>query len=207
MPRRPASDTSRTSSSVDLVDWRPEDQAFWKGHRQPQPVDLHPQPAVRLRHVADVGIITVQMANAGFPFAPTSSSRSPRSPACQAPPRASRPPSSSRICGGRNTVWLTTALLMIPAVHRHRAAGQDHAAVVVPAHGAAVGHGRRQLRLLDGQHRPSSPSACGPRSAWNAGLGNFGVTTCAAADPAVDDHGGVRRLGGDAIPLVRIPPR
>ena len=82
------------------------------------------------------GIITVQMLNLGFPFEQaelfTLMSIAGLSGATL------RIPSTFfiRIAGGRNTIFFTTALLMIPAVGTGFALGTRHAAVGVSVAGA-----------------------------------------------------------------------
>ena len=62
------------TSSVDIVDWRPEDPTFWKdqGARIANRNLWISIPSLLCGFAVWLmwGIITVQMANAGFPFAP-----------------------------------------------------------------------------------------------------------------------------------------
>ena len=79
-----------------------------------------------------------------------------------------------RLAGGRNTIFLTTAMLLAPGHrHRHRAAAQGLAAVVVPADGAVVRRGRRQLRQSMSNISTFFPKRLqGTALGLNAGLGN-----------------------------------
>ncbi|MDH4182323.1 MAG: antiporter, partial [Betaproteobacteria bacterium] len=110
----------RRTSSVDIIDWRPEDDAFWEstGKRVANRNLWISVPSLLCGFAVWVmwGIITVQMQNLGFPFTQpelfTLAAISGLSGATL------RIPASFfiRLSGGRNTVFLTTALLMIPAI-------------------------------------------------------------------------------------------
>ena len=107
------------TSSVDIADWRPEDPTFWKdqGARIANRNLWISIPSLLCGFAVWLmwGIITVQMANAGFPFTPDQLFSLAAIAGLSG--ATTRIPASFfiRICGGRNTVWLTTALLMIPA--------------------------------------------------------------------------------------------
>ena len=115
-----AAPSPAVTSSVDLVDWRPEDEAFWKekGSRIANRNLWISIPSLLCGFAVWLmwGIITVQMANAGFPFTPDQLFSLAAIAGLSG--ATTRIPASFfiRICGGRNTVWLTTALLMVPAV-------------------------------------------------------------------------------------------
>ena len=108
------------TSRVDIVDWRPEDNAFWdaEGKRIASRNLWISIPSLLCGFAIWLmwGIITVQMSNLGFPFSKdelfTLTAISGLAGATL------RIPSSFfiRIAGGRNTIFLTTALLMIPAI-------------------------------------------------------------------------------------------
>ena len=114
-----AAPAPKVTSSADIVDWRPEDDAFWeKTGRKVAYRNLWISVPSLLNGFAIWlmwGIITVQLANLGFPFTQpelfTLAAISGLSGATL------RIPASFfiRISGGRNTIFLTTALLMIPA--------------------------------------------------------------------------------------------
>ena len=149
---------------ADVADWRPEDDQFWEqsgqARRLPQPLDLRAGPAVRLRRLGHVGIITVQMLNLGFPFTQAElftltaiagiAGATMRIPASFLVPPVRRPqhhlPDHRDAAGPGHR-------------HRHRAAAQGLAAVGLPADGAVVRRGRRQLRQLDVQHQHLLPEA------------------------------------------------
>ncbi len=69
-----AASSPAVTSSVDLVDWRPEDETFWKekGSRIANRNLWISIPSLLCGFAVWLmwGIITVQMANAGFPFTP-----------------------------------------------------------------------------------------------------------------------------------------
>jgi NNP family nitrate/nitrite transporter-like MFS transporter len=137
------------------------------------------------------GIITVQMLNLGFPFEQsqlfTLMSIAGLSGATL------RIPSTFfiRIAGGRNTIFLTTALLMIPAVGTGFALGDKNTPLWV----------FQLLALLSGFGGGNFASSMsnisfffpkkvqGASLGLNAGLGNFGVTTMQILVPLVMTFG------------------
>ncbi len=153
------------------------------------------------------GIITVQMANLGFPFSQaqlfTLAAISGLSGATL------RIPASFfiRLAGGRNTIFLTTALLMIPALGTGIALQDKNTPLwVFQLHGAAVRHRRRQLRLLDVEHQHVLPeAAAGHRAGHQRRAGQLRRHHDAGRDPAGDDDGGVhvaRRRPDDAAQAI-----
>ena len=147
------------------------------------------------------GIITVQMLNLGFPFSQgelfTLSSIAGLSGATL------RIPSTFfiRIAGGRNTIFFTTALLMIPAV----GTGFALQSADTPLWTFQL------LALLSGFGGGNFASSMsnisffypkrvqGTSLGLNAGLGNFGVTTMQILIPLVMTMG---VFGGDPMTLV-----
>src|SRR5512146_1756178 len=107
-------------SSADVAEWNVEDNAFWESrgkHIANRNLWISiPNLLCGFAVWAMWGIITVQMLNLGFPFKPeelfTLTAISGLAGATL------RIPASFfiRISGGRNTIFLTTALLIIPAV-------------------------------------------------------------------------------------------
>ncbi len=140
-------------------------------------------------------VITVQMLNLGFPF--TQAELFTITAIAGFTGATFRIPQSFfiRIAGGRNTIFLTTAMLMIPAVgHRPRAAQQGHAAVGVPAPRLPVWPRRRQLRVVDVEHQLLLPQAhAGAGARPQRGARQRRRDHDAAPDPARDDPGDVRR--------------
>ncbi|MBS4018810.1 MAG: antiporter [Dechloromonas sp.] len=199
----------QVTSSVDIVDWRPEDEKFWQttGRRIANRNLWISIPSLLCGFAIWLmwGIITVQMANAGFPFSPdelfTIAAISGLSGATL------RIPASFfiRICGGRNTVWLTTALLMIPAIGTGLAL-QDKSTPLwvfqLMALLSGIGGGNFACSMSNiSTFFPKRQQ--GTALGLNAGLGNFGVTTMQLLIPAVMTVSLFGALGGEAIPLVK----
>ncbi len=149
------------------------------------------------------GIITVQMLNLGFPF--------PKSELFTLMAIAGltgatlRIPSSFfiRLCGGRNTIFFTTALLMIPAAGAGIALQNPETPLWV----------FQLLALLSGFGGGNFASSMSNISFFfpkkqqglalglNAGLGNFGVTTMQVLVPLAMTFGLFGALGGDSMTL------
>ena len=204
-----ARETPARSPRSDIEHWNPEDETFWRsqGARIAKRNLWISIPSLLCGFAVWLmwGIITVQMANAGFPFSPEELfSIAAISGLAGATLRI---PASFfiRICGGRNTVWLTTALLMIPA------AGTGFAlqSTVTPlwvfqllALLSGIGGGNFACSMSNiSTFFPKSKQ--GTALGLNAGLGNFGVTTSQLLIPAVMTVGIFGLIAGDPIPLVR----
>ncbi|MCK4507245.1 MAG: MFS transporter, partial [Desulfuromonadales bacterium] len=125
------------------------------------------------------GIITVQMINLGYPF--SQSELFTLSAIAGLTGATLRIPSSFmiRVAGGRNTIFFTTALLMIPALG-------TGIALQNPATPIEVYYVLALLSGFGGGNFASSMSNIsfffpkkvqGTSLGLNAGLGNFGVTT------------------------------
>jgi NNP family nitrate/nitrite transporter-like MFS transporter len=147
------------------------------------------------------GIITVQMLNLGFPF--SQSQLFTLSAIAGLSGATLRIPSSFliRIAGGRNTIFFTTALLMLPAVGTGFAL-QDMSTPIWVYYLLAL------LSGIGGGNFASSMSNIsfffpkkvqGTSLGLNAGLGNFGVTTMQILIPLVMTVG---IFGGDPMTLV-----
>ena len=108
------------ASSYDLVDWRPEDQDFWEssGKRVAYRNLWLSVPALLCGFAVwgMWGIITVQMFNLGFPF--TQDELFTLTAIAGIAGATMRIPASFliRLAGGRNTIFLTTAMLLSPAI-------------------------------------------------------------------------------------------
>lgn len=199
----------QVTSSVDIIDWRPEDEKFWnaEGKRIANRNLWISIPSLLCGFAVWLmwGIITVQMSNAGFPFKPeqlfTIAAISGLSGATL------RIPASFfiRICGGRNTVWLTTALLMIPAIGTGIALQDKNTPLWVfqlMALLSGIGGGNFACSMSNiSTFFPKRQQ--GTALGLNAGLGNFGVTTMQILIPLVMTLGLFGSLGGDPIPLVK----
>jgi len=151
------------------------------------------------------GIITVQMSNLGFPFSKeelfTLTAISGLAGATM------RIPSSFfiRLGGGRNTIFLTTAMLLTPAIGT----------------GIALQHPEwplwsfQLMALLSGVGGGNFASSMSNISTFfpkklqgtalgiNAGLGNFGVTTMQILIPLIMTAGVFGALGGEPTTLVK----
>ncbi len=199
------------TSSVDLVDWRPEDEAFWKekGSRIANRNLWISIPSLLCGFAVWLmwGIITVQMANAGFPFAPDELFSLAAIAGLAG--ATTRIPASFfiRICGGRNTVWLTTALLMIPAVGTGIALQSLATPLwVFQLMALLSGMGGGNFACSMANISTFFPKRLqGTALGLNAGLGNFGVTTSQLLIPAVMTMG-VFGLNMDGVELMHCVP-
>ena len=110
----------RTYSGADIADWRPEDNTFWDtGGSRTAYRNLWisiPNLLCGFAVWAMWGIITVQMLNLGFPFKPADMFTLTAIAGLMG--ATMRIPASFfiRLAGGRNTIFLTSALLMVPAI-------------------------------------------------------------------------------------------
>ncbi len=149
------------------------------------------------------GVITVQMLNLGFPF--EKSELFTLMSIAGLTGATLRIPSSFfiRLTGGRNTLFFTTALLMIPAVGAGIALSDQNTPLWV----------FQLLALLSGFGGGNFASSMSNISFFypkkqqglalglNAGLGNFGVTTMQILVPLVMTFGLFGALGGDSMVL------
>jgi NNP family nitrate/nitrite transporter-like MFS transporter len=151
------------------------------------------------------GIITVQMLNLGFPF--TKDDMFALTAIAGLAGATLRIPSSFfiRIAGGRNTIFLTTALLMIPALGTGIAL-QDKTTPLWVFELLAL------LSGIGGGNFASSMSNIstffpkrqqGTALGLNAGLGNFGVTAMQILIPMVMTAGIFGAFGGEPMSLVK----
>ncbi len=199
--------TPAASSGADLTDWRPEDNAFWEstGKRIANRNLWISIPALLCGFAIWLmwGIISVQMLNLGFPFTKeelfTLTAISGLSGATM------RIPSSFfiRLAGGRNTIFLTTAMLLSPAIGT----------------GIALQHPEwplwvfQMLALWSGVGGGNFASSMSNISTFfpkrlqgtalglNAGLGNFGVTTMQILIPMLMTLGVFGASGGEPMTL------
>jgi len=192
----------------DITDWRPEDEAFWEteGKRVAYRNLWISVPALLCGFAVwgMWGIITVQMLNLGFPFSQaelfTLTAIAGISGATM------RIPASFliRLAGGRNTIFLTTAMLLAPAlgtgiVLQHK--DWPLWAFQLMALWCGVGGGNFASSM-------SNISTFFPKRlqgtalGLNAGLGNFGVTTMQVVIPLVMTVGIFGSLGGEPMTLL-----
>lgn len=189
--------------SVDIADWRPEDPAFWesRGKRVAYRNLWISVPALLCGFAVwgMWGIITVQMLNLGFPF--TQAELFTLTAIAGISGATMRIPASFliRLAGGRNTIFLTTAMLLAPAlgtgiVLQHK--DWPLWAFQLMALWCGVGGGNFASSM-------SNISTFFPKKlqgtalGLNAGLGNFGVTTMQIVIPLVMTVGIFGAWGGE----------
>ncbi len=208
--------TAHPTSSVDIVDWRPEDPAFWesKGKKIAYRNLAISVPALLCGFAVwgMWGIITVQMLNLGFPF--SQAELFTLTAIAGLAGATMRIPASFliRLAGGRNTIFLTTAMLLAPAIGtgivlQHK----DWPLVGIPADGALVWCRRRQLRQLDVEHQHVlSEAAARHGFGYQRRSGQLRRHQHADRDSAGDDGGlvrGVRWRADDAVERQRLDLR
>ena len=192
-----------------LEDWRPEDEIFWEatGKKIAYRNLLISIPALLCGFAVwgMWGIITVQMLNLGFPFSQaelfTLTAIAGISGATM------RIPASFliRLAGGRNTIFLTTSMLLAPAFGTGIALQHPEWPLWVfqlMALWSGVGGGNFASSM-------SNISTFFPKRlqgtalGLNAGLGNFGVTTMQIVVPLVMTLGIFGAVGGEPMTLVK----
>ena len=194
---------------AEIADWRPEDDAFWAstGKKIAYRNLWISVPALLCGFAVwgMWGIITVQMLNLGFPF--TQAELFTLTAISGIAGATMRIPASFliRLAGGRNTVFLTTAMLLAPAlgtgiVLQHKE--WPLWAFQLMALWSGVGGGNFASSM-------SNISTFFPKRlqgtalGLNAGLGNFGVTTMQIVIPLVMTMGLFGAIGGDPMILVK----
>ncbi len=201
--------TTQQPSGADIADWRPEDETFWEstGKKIAYRNLWISIPALLCGFAVwgMWGIITVQMLNLGFPFSKdelfTLTAIAGISGATM------RIPASFliRMAGGRNTIFLTTAMLLAPAIGTGVALQHPEWPLWVfqlMALWSGVGGGNFASSM-------SNISTFFPKKlqgtalGLNAGLGNFGVTTMQIVIPLVMTVGLFGAFGGEAKALVK----
>jgi len=201
------------SSASDIADWRPEDETFWNstGKKIAYRNLWISVPALLCGFAVwgMWGIITVQMLNLGFPF--TQAELFTLTAIAGISGATMRIPASFliRLAGGRNTIFLTTAMLLAPAlgtgiVLQHK--DWPLWAFQLMALWSGVGGGNFASSM-------SNISTFFPKRlqgtalGLNAGLGNFGVTTMQIVIPLVMTFslfGGVfGSWGGEPMTLMK----
>lgn len=195
--------------STNIKDWNVEDDAFWEstGKKIAYRNLWISVPALLCGFAVWLmwGIITVQMLNLGFPFSKdelfTLTAISGLAGATM------RIPSSFfiRLAGGRNTIFLTTAMLLSPAIGTGIALQHPEWPLWVfqlMALWSGVGGGNFASSM-------SNISTFFPKRLQgtalgiNAGLGNFGVTTMQILIPLLMTVSVFGALGGEPMTLVK----
>ena len=199
----------QTHSSADITDWRPEDDAFWAstGKRIANRNLWISIPNLLIAFAVWLmwGMITVQMLNLGFPFKPNELFTLTAIAGLMG--ATFRIPASFfiRLAGGRNTVFLTSALLLIPAVWTGIALQDTSTPLWVfqaCAFLSGIGGGNFSASMSNiNTFFPKKQQ--GLALGLNAGLGNFGVTTMQVVIPLVMTVGLFGAIGGDAMTLTK----
>ncbi len=196
-------------SRADVTDWRPEDETFWEttGKKIAYRNLWISIPALLCGFAVwgMWGIITVQMMNLGFPFSQaelfTLTAIAGISGATM------RIPASFliRLAGGRNTIFLTTSMLLAPAVGTG----------IVLQHPDWPLWSFQLMALWSGVGGGNFASSMSNISTFfpkrlqgtglglNAGLGNFGVTTMQIVIPLVMTVGLFGAFGGEPMVLAK----
>ena len=191
-----------SQSGADIVDWNPEDERFWEstGKKIAYRNLWISIPALLCGFAVwgMWGIITVQMMNLGYPF--SQAELFTLTAIAGLAGATMRIPASFliRLSGGRNTIFLTTAMLLAPAIGTG----------VVLQHPEWPLWSFQLMALWSGVGGGNFASSMSNISTFfpkrlqgtglglNAGLGNFGVTTMQIVIPLVmtvsifDDIGG-----------------
>ena len=197
------------ASGADIADWRPEDDAFWEstGKRIAYRNLWISVPSLLCGFAVwgMWGIITVQMLNLGFPF--SQAELFTLTAIAGLAGATMRIPASFliRLAGGRNTIFLTTAMLLAPAlgtgiVLQHK--DWPLWAFQLMALWCGVGGGNFASSM-------SNISTFFPKRlqglalGLNAGLGNFGVTSMQIVIPLVMTMGIFGTFGGEPMTLIK----
>jgi NNP family nitrate/nitrite transporter-like MFS transporter len=200
---------TKTQSSADIADWRPEDERFWEttGKKIAYRNLWISVPALLCGFAVwgMWGIITVQMMNLGFPF--TQAELFTLTAIAGIAGATMRIPASFliRLAGGRNTIFLTTAMLLAPAIGTG----------IVLQHPEWPLWSFQLMALWSGVGGGNFASSMSNISTFfpkrlqgtalglNAGLGNFGVTTMQVVIPLVMTLSIFGGLGGEPTILLK----
>lgn len=193
---------------VNIKEWKVEDEGFWNstGKKIANRNLWISIPSLLCGFAVWLmwGIITVQMLNLGFPF--TQSELFTLASIAGLTGATLRIPSTFfiRIAGGRNTIFFTTALLIIPAFGTGLALMDKDTPLWI----------FQLLALLSGLGGGNFASSMsnisfffpkrvqGTSLGLNAGLGNFGVTTMQILIPLAMTFGLFGVLGGESSELI-----
>lgn len=200
---------TKTNSSVDITDWRPEDQQFWEstGKRIAYRNLWISVPSLLCGFAVwgMWGIITVQMLNLGFPF--SQAELFTLTAIAGLAGATMRIPASFliRLAGGRNTIFLTTSMLLAPAIGTGIVLQHPEWPLWIfqlMALWSGVGGGNFASSM-------SNISTFFPKRlqglalGLNAGLGNFGVTAMQVVIPLVMTLSIFGSFGGESMTLVK----
>jgi len=200
---------TRARGRGDIADWRPEDNEFWEstGKKVAYRNLWISIPALLCGFAVwgMWGIITVQMLNLGFSF--TQAELFTLTAIAGIAGATMRIPASFliRLAGGRNTIFLTTAMLLAPAIGtgivlQHK--DWPLWAFQLMALWSGVGGGNFASSM-------SNISTFFPKRlqgtalGLNAGLGNAGVTAMQIVIPLVMTVGVFGAIGGEPMTLIK----
>ena len=198
-----------SAQGADIADWRPEDDAFWEatGKRIAYRNLWISVPSLLCGFAVwgMWGIITVQMLNLGFPF--SQAELFSLTAIAGLAGATMRIPASFliRLAGGRNTIFLTTVMLLAPALGTGIVLQHPEWplwAFQLMALWAGVGGGNFASSM-------SNISTFFPKRlqgtalGLNAGLGNFGVTSMQIVIPLVMAVGLFGSFGGEPMTLTK----
>jgi MFS transporter, NNP family, nitrate/nitrite transporter len=197
------------NTGSDISEWQPEDKQFWEttGKRIAYRNLMLSVPALLCGFAVwgMWGIITVQMLNLGFPF--TQAELFTLTAIAGISGATMRIPASFliRLAGGRNTIFLTTAMLLAPAIGTGIALQHKDWplwAFQLMALWSGVGGGNFASSM-------SNISTFFPKRLQgtalgiNAGIGNFGVTTMQIVIPLVMTVPLLGAYGGESMTLIK----
>jgi len=193
-------------TNIDI--WKPEDEDFWNstGKKIANRNLWISIPSLLCGFAVWLmwGIITVQMLNLGFPF--EQSELFTLAAIAGLTGATLRIPSTFfiRIAGGRNTIFFTTALLMIPAFGTGLALmDKDTPLWVFQFLALLSGFGGGNFASSMSNISFFFPKRVqGTSLGLNAGLGNFGVTTMQILIPLAMTFGLFGVLGGESSELI-----
>ena len=198
-----------TYSQADIADWRPEEATFWasKGKAIANRNLWISIPNLLMAFAVWLmwGIITVQMLNLGFPFSQADLFGLTAIAGLMG--ATFRIPASFfiRLAGGRNTIFLTSLLLIIPAFLTGVAL-QDKSTPLwmfqLCAFLSGIGGGNFACSMSNiSGFFPKNQQ--GTALGLNAGLGNFGVTTMQILIPLSMTMMLFGGLGGEPMTLIK----
>jgi len=198
-----------STSRADITEWTPEDERFWEstGKRVAYRNLWISVPALLCGFAiwGMWGIITVQMLNLGFPF--SKDQLFSLTAIAGLAGATMRIPASFlvRLAGGRNTIFLTTSMLLAPALGTGLALQHPEWPLwvfQVMALWSGVGGGNFASSMSNiGTFFPKRLQ--GTALGLNAGLGNFGVTTMQIVIPLVMTMSLFGGFGGEPMTLVK----
>ena len=197
------------SRGPDILDWRAEDEAFWEntGKKIAYRNLWISIPALLCGFAVwgMWGIITVQMLNLGYPF--SQAELFTLTAIAGIAGATMRIPASFliRLAGGRNTIFLTTAMLLAPAIGtgivlQHKDWPLWAFQLMALWCGVGGGNFASSMSNISGFF-PKRLQGTG--LGLNAGLGNFGVTTMQIVIPLVMTVGIFGALGGESDTLLK----